>query len=402
MIRQVLLYLPALFVLAGCGGENSQEIGSSNPDVTGSYRGEANRTWQSIEEAGVEAKIVEFNETTENGNEIPHTRRYLRYVPDTPAGSPGYPLLFVLHGANVNPEISRTYDSMGSFERLADQHGFVVVYGNGDQPVNGANQDAFTAHSSWWAIPRENRDYLKAIWQQLEAEGIHIDSSRRYLVGLSNGAGIINQISSSYSEFVTTHFAGIGLVAGPAPWFLDATARHYSQTEGIEYSNALLDEPLLLSYCEDKVDTELSPMREAIKNLDIIHFYSENDGAFGDTTTYREQMQRGIALNNCLRGAKGYDDSINVTQYEDQIIEGGNCEGLPEYTTSTCDSRIQQEWYQERPGVGRLSVISSDRSGHGWPYPEQYHESVYLGWQGLRNQDIDLAEKIWEFFAQSE
>lgn len=399
MLKQRFLSLSVLISLAGCGGDSSHGIGSSNPEVTGSYQGEATRTWQSIEEAGVKAHVVEFIGTTDSGFEIPYTRRYLSYVPETPAGPSGYPLLFVLHGANVNPEISRTFDSMGSFERLADQHGFVVIYGNGDQPVANANQDAFTAHSSWWMMPSENRDYLSAIWRQLAAEGVPLDSDKRYLLGLSNGAAIIDQISDQYSEFVTRNFAGIGLVAGPWPWYLDEVASHYSESIEVEFTEAMLDEPNLLAYCFEHRDTKLSYMQTAIEELDIIYFYSENDGAFGDTTTYRERMQQGIAIHSCLRGESVYGDPLVVTHFEDQVIEGGDCGDFPDYTTSTCDSLIKQERYPERPGFGRLSVISSDRSGHGWPYPEQYHESVYLGWQGLRNQDVDLAEHIWAFFA---
>ncbi len=111
-------------------------------------------------------------------------RSYRTYVPK---GLPrGAPLVLVLHGSGEGPQAIRRSTGHG-FERLADQHGFAVVYPKsfafdwndcstvGDTAVNGMRAD--------------DARFLGALVDHLVAE-LGVDPKRVFAAGVSNGGSM--------------------------------------------------------------------------------------------------------------------------------------------------------------------------------------------------------------------
>jgi polyhydroxybutyrate depolymerase len=129
-----------------------------------------------------------------------HRREYLLHVPRTYDPARPAPLVISLHGAGLwgaaQEEISR-------WNRLADVHGFLVVYPSG---ARGSGPRTWGVRD----IPfiAELIDTLKAAY--------HIDSTRIYADGLSNGGGMSFALSCTLSDRI----AAVGLVASAQllPW----------------------------------------------------------------------------------------------------------------------------------------------------------------------------------------
>jgi polyhydroxybutyrate depolymerase len=111
-------------------------------------------------------------------------RSYRSYVPK---GLPrGAPLVLVMHGSGEGPQAIRKGTGYG-FERLADQHGFAVVYPKsfgfdwndcssiGDTAVNGVRAD--------------DAAFLAALVDKLVSE-LGVDPNRVFASGVSNGGSM--------------------------------------------------------------------------------------------------------------------------------------------------------------------------------------------------------------------
>lgn len=145
-------------------------------------------------------------------------RRYLVYAPADLPQTP-VPVVFVFPGKGTNAESAAYYYTYTRFETLADQNGFVVVYGNGvsyllyGESGNGQNenesggdfQGCFLEHSG------EGIDvqYVREILDQLETE-LNIDRTRVYATGLSAGGGLCFELALEAPDLV----AAVAVVAG--------------------------------------------------------------------------------------------------------------------------------------------------------------------------------------------
>src|SRR4029079_11742414 len=76
-------------------------------------------------------------------------RRYIVYVPDRLPPGP-VPVVFVFPGYGASAESAAFYYTHTRFEALADQEGFIVVYGNGlSIPPPGESSRAGMADAGW-------------------------------------------------------------------------------------------------------------------------------------------------------------------------------------------------------------------------------------------------------------
>ena len=142
-------------------------------------------------------------------------RSYAFYAP--PNLDPGAPLVLALHGSMGDAERMRRATGYG-FERLADRHGFVVVYPEGyDNHWNDCRKEAS------FAARRQGIDdmgYLRALAARFVSEH-GIDANRIYAVGLSNGAHLSYRLALEAPDLVRA-IAAVGANL-PAPENLDCT-----------------------------------------------------------------------------------------------------------------------------------------------------------------------------------
>lgn len=147
-------------------------------------------------------------------------RRYLLYVPDSYHPSKPSPLVISIHGFVQWPAHQQR---LSGWNRLADEHGFLVLYPRGTGfPLR------WNAGPLVGSLARSQKevaffaDLIDSLCQKYS-----IDQKRIYVNGMSNGAGMTHLLACKLSE----RFAAFGGVAGaylypkthcqpsqPAPW----------------------------------------------------------------------------------------------------------------------------------------------------------------------------------------
>jgi polyhydroxybutyrate depolymerase len=132
-------------------------------------------------------------------------REYLLYVPRSYDRTKPTPLVISLHGASVWPAQQM---NLSRWNRLADAHGFIVVYpsGSGVPRIWHVDRGA--------GLMRDVR-FISALIDTLEA-AYNIDPTRIYANGISNGGGMAFVLSCTLSDRI----AAVGMVAAAQslPW----------------------------------------------------------------------------------------------------------------------------------------------------------------------------------------
>lgn len=135
------------------------------------------------------------------------TRTYTTYVPK--ALPKGAPLVVVMHGTDGNAAQMRMVTGYG-FDRLADEHGFVVVYPNG---IEGAwNACNITGDYAANKLNIDDVGFLTALVDKLAAED-GIDTSRVFATGLSRGGAMSYRLAIE----APTRFRAVAAVASGVP-----------------------------------------------------------------------------------------------------------------------------------------------------------------------------------------
>jgi polyhydroxybutyrate depolymerase len=140
-------------------------------------------------------------------------RPYILHVPDRYDPAKPTPLVISMHGAMNWPAFQKT---VSGWNRLADEHGFVVVYpaGEGTGPAIWLMRGRRTPASMPDVV------FISELIDELRAS-YNIDPARIYANGLSNGAGMAFALSCTLSHRI----AAVGLVASahilPFDWCAD-------------------------------------------------------------------------------------------------------------------------------------------------------------------------------------
>ena len=134
-------------------------------------------------------------------------REYLLHVPRNYDRATPTPLVISLHGGSLWPAAQREIDR---WDRVADAHGFLVVYPSG---VSGRGPRAWRAGGG----PGMARDvqFIAELIDTLRA-GYNIDPARIYASGLSNGGGMSFVLSCKLSDRITA--VGVVSTAIFLPW----------------------------------------------------------------------------------------------------------------------------------------------------------------------------------------
>ncbi len=134
-------------------------------------------------------------------------RTYLTYIP---RGLPqGAPLVVVLHGSGQNSEQMRRATGYG-FERLADEHGFAVVYPNGYEGYwNACN---IVGDYSANKLNVDDVGFLTGVLDKLSTE-IGVDRDRAFAVGVSRGGHMAFRLALE----APSRFRAVAAVAANVP-----------------------------------------------------------------------------------------------------------------------------------------------------------------------------------------
>lgn len=147
-------------------------------------------------------EAVSFNVVNRNNGALVSSgdeREYLLYVPKGYDRSKATPLVISMHGGAIWPAAQM---DVSQWNRVADRHGFLVVYPSGT---------GLSRHKVWRAGQDSSlRDvqFITDLIDTLSAR-FNIDPARIYADGLSNGAGMAFRLSCELPDRI----AAVGMVA---------------------------------------------------------------------------------------------------------------------------------------------------------------------------------------------
>ncbi|HPF12344.1 MAG TPA: PHB depolymerase family esterase [Flavobacteriaceae bacterium] len=270
-------------------------------------------------------------------------RGYLLYVPDSYNPQIPAPLLFDLHGGGGTAAntIKLTF---GGFNKLADKHGFLVVYPNGlGKQWNDGRVDILKEQFQ----DVDDVGFILEIVSRIK-KAYSINSQRIFTTGMSNGGFMSTRLLCDAADVFR---AGAIVTATISEAYFPEC--HPSQPVGVLVMNGTED-PL--------VPYEGGPIKVLRKTRGIVlstdafmAFWAEQNGC--------EISGAAVQLPNTAP----YDGTTTqVTTYE-------NCsEG------------------------GALTLYSVNGGGHTWPGGKQYLGRRVIG---KTARDFDACEVIWAFFS---
>lgn len=133
-------------------------------------------------------------------------RKYLIYVPESYDPNAPSPLVFSIHGFVQWPAHQQ---NMSGWNKLADEHGFLVIYPQGTGfPLRWNTRPTEDDPESMI----EDLEFISDLIEHL-SQSYNIDRTRIYANGMSNGAGMSHVLACVLSD----RFVAIGGVAGAYP-----------------------------------------------------------------------------------------------------------------------------------------------------------------------------------------
>jgi poly(3-hydroxybutyrate) depolymerase len=294
----------------------------------------------------------------------PLTRRYLSYVPKSLARGSAAPVLIVLHGLGADAESMRGFITQGRFETLAERDGFVVVYGNAAPGAATVaelpNGGGFRKDLSGTAQV-DDFAYLKQIIDDLTSQGTISGKNPVFLSGLSDGGGM-SHLAAVHDP---TRYRGIAA---------------------------------LMPYSGPTVAMPTADSGFALRR--VLLGYSLNDP--GLPAGYAAQLAPlGLAWARALGLSLEEQNAPRTSALPDLHKEGADYRGSLPNALRTRDSRGEQLDYGSDTAAARVRVVRFDRAGHLWPVTNPPDREQEIGEFGLRNQDVDMSDLVWEFFRSS-
>jgi len=289
----------------------------------------------------------------------PLVRRYLTYVPKTLRAPSGAPVLLLLPGTSSDAESMHEFMTGRRFVELAERDGFVVVYANaapGDTTVRERpNGGRFSLDASDKSQV-DDVEYLRLIIDDLVERGLVRGDNPLYLAGHSIGGGLALQAAMQNPE----SYRGVAAImpfSGVPPDAPQASAKY-----------AL--ERVFLAFTRDDPDLP---------------------------TGYHASL---AALAGKWAAALGITSAEPAArQFADRVIEGSGYTGDNATALRTRDSHATRLDYASSDTGRAVRVLQFDRAGHFWPMPHPYEDDALSAKYGFRNQDVNMSDQIWEFFA---
>lgn len=260
------------------------------------------------------------------------SRSYLIHLPTDFSDSDTLPLVFSLHGLVMT---AQSQSDLSEFDPIADRERFIVVYPQGlpnTAGVNAWNTFAFPYHSGV-----DDVGFISALIDSLH-EVYHIDLSRVYSCGMSNGGFMSYRLACELSDKI----AAIASVTG-----------------------AMTDS--MINYCR--------PSRP----FPILHFHGDTDpivnyNGSGNISSVSACLEYWVQSNDCSPLA--VETQIPDTNPTDQTT-------VTKLHWEACDDNVEVIHYKINGG------------GHTWPGSSQ----DFFGVGGNINLDVMASELIWQFFS---
>jgi poly(3-hydroxybutyrate) depolymerase len=293
----------------------------------------------------------------------PALRRYISYVPATLGARTPAPVVIVLHGQGASAETMMSFQVRGTFNRLADERGFVVAYGNGLPTVfNFAgipNSGRWRSEYTELGSTVDEVDYLRRVVADLAARAVIAGGNDVYLVGQSNGGGMV--LSAAHQQ--PDAYAG---VAAFMPFV------GFSPTAPETLAGARLRR--------------------------VMFAYSAGDPGLPPSYGAEVLAPLARAWARALGVPAREIEAPSETAIPDLVKEGEGRRADGEAASATRDSTGRR--LDLHAANGALRELVFDHAGHFWPTRDATDPARLLNQFGFRNQDIEGAEEVWRFFRE--
>ncbi|MEO6602829.1 MAG: PHB depolymerase family esterase [Polyangiaceae bacterium] len=313
----------------------------------------------SIDQQATGVHLSTFEQPTKDCGSV--TRRYLSYVPRSLAPGSGAPVVILLHGLGAEAESMRGFITQGRFETLAERDGFIVVYGNAapgvgtvaERPNGGGFRKDPNGQSQV-----DDFAYLQSILDDLVAHGAISGKNPVFLAGLSDGGGM-------------THMAA-----------LHDPTRYKGIAELMPYSGTTVTMP---------------PTSGGFLLRRVLLGYSLTDPGL-PAGSAAQLAPLGMAWAKALGLSPEEQNSPQRVALPNVVKEGADYQGTLPNVLLTRNSQAEQIDYGGDPAGAQVRVLRFDHAGHLWPVPNPPDREQEIAEFGLRNQDLDMSDLVWEFF----
>ncbi|MGD2218180.1 MAG: PHB depolymerase family esterase [Gemmatimonadales bacterium] len=269
-------------------------------------------------------------------------RTYVVHLPASYAEGKAYPLVLVLHGGGGEASSTARLTSMN---RIADEHGFIVVYPNGIERVwnDGRGVERYRSQ-------REDIDdvgFIAALIDELVSDGA-VDRDRVYVTGLSNGGFMANRLGCQLADRVTAIAPVIASMAENVPETCDP-----SRAMPVLIVNGTADP--LVPWHGHEVRFGRRRFGRMLSTPELVRFWVSHNGCDSDATvSWKPDRDPDDRTRVRVHVYSGCRDDVEVLLYE---IQGG---------------------------------------GHTWPGGSQYLPRFLIG---RVSRDIIGSRVVWRFFS---
>lgn len=267
-------------------------------------------------------------------------RSYRSYVPK---GLPkGAPLVLVMHGSGEGPQAIRVGTGYG-FERLADQHGFAVVY-----PKSFGfdwNDCSSIGNTAVDGVRADDAGFLAALVDKLVGE-IGVDPNRVFAAGVSNGGSMALRLALEHPKRYRAVAAALANVPAPQNFQCQPAA----QTPSVMILNGTEDP--LVPYAGGEIN--------------LLGLFYKGGQVISSTASAQY-----LADRNGINGKP----QVSLTQ-------------------TTQGTRVEHARWHAADGRTEVELVTLHGAGHGLPQPWARHPRL-LGPSPMEPNGPAL---IWSFF----
>ncbi len=299
----------------------------------------------------------------------PIRRRYLSFVPKNLAVPSSAPVFIGLNGTGGDAESFRSFHTLGRLDELAARDGAIIVYANAAPGPYSSDNPQWRNANTWRTNERDDGEvddvaYIEMVLDDMQKRGMITADNDIYLMGISNGGGMVLQIAKKLPE----RFKGIAPFMAYAGWN----------------------------------PTPVPPLSCSGVSRIIFGMSSEDPGL---PDGYRNVLS---ALPSQWAAAAGLPqaviDSPVVTALPNTVSEGANYSGDSPIALRTRNSHVIQTDMTAAGACARVRVLEFVGGGHLWPTPELGDKASlsYAEEYGFTNQDLDASDAVWEFFMAKE
>jgi polyhydroxybutyrate depolymerase len=262
-------------------------------------------------------------------------REYLLYVPRSYDRAKPTPLVISMHAAAMWPAAQM---SISEWNKVADEHSFIVVYPSGAAGVLGGDP-LFPRGPKVWEGGGGDVTFISDLIDNLEA-AYNIDATRIYVNGFSNGGEMSFEVSCGLPDRI----AAVGVVAA-----------------------AVLQ---IWNSCKDSAPV---PMMAFHGTADRLAPY------YGGTS---------------LASPPGPVPFMAVRDWVAAWAQRNECEGVP--IDAPITASVRQLAYTNCSDNADVILYTVDGGGHSWPSGKRLPEWMV----GRTNSELNASSILWEFFRE--